>query len=619
MDSTFMTIHNLSSDANILFASDSILDILGYQPRDVEGRSCFDYFHPEEVPLARYVHGRGVLMDRAAALHYTRIRNVHGQWIGCECTFSVVHDILVACTSIYHQDEKSQKRAQDTPQVRRMFSSPQDPRFHMLGHLAPKFTMAPPDRELRAALIINRFTRSLAIMFATNSVAEVLGLEPAALQNKSFYECIDDNCLDDAMECIEAAKANDSIAYLRFWSRDARREDELSDQGSDADENLSGDTLAGSSSGPGEGVSGSTSTHQDSVSRRDSSDSEQGGVRLDAGMDLDSPRHSASPIKREPLSQEPEGARIYSEGPISTATTSNQESAAQSSASDSGHAGRGAVRNGRSQSRRNRTQYPMPSVEMEAFVSCTSDGLVVIIRRARELPSQGTSSSAAGTSRQGIFAAPWAPEPVAAHYGPATSREPHLQQPPPQQLPESAVQEVRSTGGPPMDQLMASIQEVAVFAWALVGINRNLSSYSHGNPTGDAQPREDQYSSEQSSGSELPAYAPPAYSDQNHVKTWGAPGEDSANGFVGSEKGQPIEPRYTSYPEQGANQLRSNGPWSNGNAGSWRSLAHTQEGQSTQFNGHTAGRQAGGHVNDTPWNHQDTNGNYDGSGHHSAY
>src|SRR5687767_4652200 len=100
----------------------------------------------------------------------------------------------------------------------------------MLGHLAPKFTMAPPDRELRAALIINRFTRSLAIMFATNSVAEILGLEPSDLQNKSFYECIDDNCLDDAMECIEAAKANDSIAYLRFWSRDARREDDRVDE-----------------------------------------------------------------------------------------------------------------------------------------------------------------------------------------------------------------------------------------------------------------------------------------------------------------------------------------------------------------------------------------------------
>lgn len=476
--------------------------------------------------------------------------------------------------------------------------------------------MAPPDRELRAALIINRFTRSLAIMFATNSVAEVLGLEPAALQNKSFYECIDDNCLDDAMECIEAAKANDSIAYLRFWSRDARREDELSDQGSDADEDLSGHFLADSSSGPGEGVSGSTSTHQDSVSRRDSSDSEQGGVRLDAAMDLDSPRHSASPIKREPLSQEPEGARIHSEGPISSAIASNQESAAQSSASDSGHASRGAARNGRSQSRRNRTQYPMPSVEIEAFVSCTSDGLVVIIRRAHELPSVGTSSSAAGTSRQGIFAAPWAPEPVAAHYGPATSHEPHLQQPPPQESLQSTEQEVQSTGGPPMDQLMASIQEVAVFAWALIGINRSLSSYCHGNPTGDAQPCHDQYYSEQSSGSELPAYAPPPYSDQNHV---GAPGQDSANGFIASEKGQPIEPRYTSYPEQGANQLRSNGPWSNGNAGSWGSLAHTQERHAFQFNGHTEGQQAGGHMNDTPWNHQDTDGNYDGSGHHSAY
>jgi hypothetical protein len=49
-------------------------------------------------------------MDKAAALHYARIRNVRGEWVGCECTFSVVHDVLVACTSIYHGDEKSERK-----------------------------------------------------------------------------------------------------------------------------------------------------------------------------------------------------------------------------------------------------------------------------------------------------------------------------------------------------------------------------------------------------------------------------------------------------------------------------------------------------------------------------
>jgi hypothetical protein len=459
----------------------------------------------------------------------------------------------------------------------------------------------------------------LAIMFATNSVAEILGLEPSDLQNKSFYECIDDNCLDDAMECIEAAKANDSIAYLRFWSRDARREDDLVDEESEADEDLSGDTLAGGSSGAGEGNSGSASVTCDSTSRRDSSDSEQGGVRLDAAMDLDSPFQSASPMKRESLSQEPEGARITSEGPASGGNNSNQESAAQSSASENETTRRENRRNVRSRSGQQRRPYPVPSAEIEAFMSCTSDGLVVILRRARQLPSAAAGPSAAELGRQGVFAAPWAPEPVAAHYGRPTRHEsqvPHASgsHHQPQQVPVQ--HEAQATGGPPMDELMASIQEVAVFAWALVGINRSLSTYGHGNPTGNAQPPEDQYYSDKSSGSEMPAYVTSGQGDQAQASPWGASSQQPPNGFVVSDKGQPVEPRYTSYPEQGANQLRSNGPWSNGN-GTWRGQTQFPNGQHGNV---LMQQQTGGFQNGTAWG-QNANGQHgaNGSGHQSTY
>lgn len=37
-------------------------------------------------------------------------------------------------------------------------------------------------------------------------------------------------------------------------------------------------------------------------------------------------------------------------------------------------------------------------------------------------------------------------------------------------------------------ELMRSIRDVAVFAWAVVGINRNLASYGHGLPGQGAQP-----------------------------------------------------------------------------------------------------------------------------------
>jgi PAS domain S-box-containing protein len=104
---------DLSHDANIVFASESIVDILGYQPQEVQGRSCFDYFHPDEVPFARSVHNRGVLLDKAAVLHYARILSKDGRWVSCECCFTVVHDVLVACTSIYRRGKKSESALQD--------------------------------------------------------------------------------------------------------------------------------------------------------------------------------------------------------------------------------------------------------------------------------------------------------------------------------------------------------------------------------------------------------------------------------------------------------------------------------------------------------------------------
>jgi len=91
-----------------MIVSDSVTDILGYQPDEVQGKSCFDYFHPDEVPFARSVHSRGVLLDKAAVLHYCRILSQDGRWVSCECCFTVVHDVLVASTSIYRRGEKSQ-------------------------------------------------------------------------------------------------------------------------------------------------------------------------------------------------------------------------------------------------------------------------------------------------------------------------------------------------------------------------------------------------------------------------------------------------------------------------------------------------------------------------------
>ncbi|KAJ6108579.1 hypothetical protein N7523_009902 [Penicillium sp. IBT 18751x] len=416
MDTTFITIHDLSHDASIRYASDSIQVVLGYQPHEVINRSCWDYFHPQELPFARSVYGRGVRLDKAAVLNYCSIRHRDGSWVGCECVFTVVYDVLIASTTVYRSGKGSQKRALDAPIVRQLFdSSPHDPRYHMLTWISDKFSrrLTEPLHEPRAALFVNRFTRTATIMYATNGVSEILGMSPDQLVSRSFFYCIQEACLRDAVRCLEGAKSNDSIAYLRFWFRNPLQDDDV-----DIDGN---------------------------------------------------PTYGITP-----------------------------------------------------------SVDPRIPIELEAVVSCTSDGLVVILRRARApIPSAAVPPRPVPVYANGLFAAPWALEPVFSYgaasyphdnairqsvypeekrslcrddsissasastsasassgYGSFSQSSGYEFKYPP--FPE----EPHTSGpkGPNASNLMDTIRDVAVFAWGIVGINRSLERYKTGTPTGDAHP-----------------------------------------------------------------------------------------------------------------------------------
>ncbi|KAH6631638.1 hypothetical protein F5144DRAFT_488892 [Chaetomium tenue] len=473
-DQTFMTIHNLTPDANILFASDSILDILGYQPDEVRGKSAFEYFHPEEVPFARSIHSRGVLLDKAAVLHYARIVAKNGQWMSCECCFTVVHNVLVASTSIYFRGERSERRARDAPQIRRIFSSsPRDPRYHMLEHLSPKFKMPPMEREPRAALILNRFTRNLTIMYATDAVAQILGIRSDELLEKPFYECIQPNCLEEAEKCLESAKANESIAYLRFWYKDPRIDPNDPANEEDVDE------------------------MEDGADDRSGSNASEVDVK-DLGLRN---RNSCMDIDE-----------------WSNFRTRSGEDDAMSDA-------RGP---------RPRRQSPQ-TFELEAVVSCTSDGLVVVLRRARPpIPDpQPPVTPAALNFENGLFAAPWGQQPIEPYISPDllyTFRPPLL----PQYMPLREC--VKAAGGPPLDQLMRSIRDVAVFAWAVTGINPNLAeNYGQGGR------------SRINSGAQSPVDGLPTWDSDSRPTTYPPPGDLSTD-----RNESPKEPSSTFHRGRGS-------------------------------------------------------------------
>ncbi|TID23634.1 PAS domain-containing protein [Venturia nashicola] len=462
METTFITIQDLTPEARILYSSDSIVDILGFTPDQVVDRPSWDFFHEAELPVAKQLHRRGVNLDKAAVLAYCQLRNNIGQWVGCECCFTIVYNVMVVCISVYHRGMEQSKRSVEAPIVRRLFSSsPQDPRYHMLTVLSEKFHTENTEdvsHEPRAALFLNRFTRTATIMYATSGIEEIVGISSEDIKGLSFYFCIAENCLEDAVKCLETAKGNDSIAYLRFWFRDPRQNEPAVTSDEEMTEaSVSGDDGTNTQSSSPELARQSTSSGPASMPYESASHPESSAHPMaDAILQDENPHSQPNSLTIPPVnSRTSSGDTNDSINPVAaSAAIFEQQDPARSSSAPLSSAPT--------------TPGPFDGpIELEAVVSCTSDGLVVCLRKARPLIP---SLPATPPQPRGIFAAPWAPEPV---FFPPLQVEGFLGEP---------------ANGPSKAAFLNSIREVGAFAWALTGINGCLADYARGTPMHEAQP-----------------------------------------------------------------------------------------------------------------------------------
>jgi hypothetical protein len=260
----------------------------------------------------------------------------------------------------------------------------------MIDHLAPKFRSTSIARssshEPRAAFILNRFSETLPILYATHAAEFVLSCNPEEALGRSFYEYIDEGYLLGAVNAIERAKENDSIAYMRLlWKASLEDTGELEE-----DEDMDMD--------------------DDEDDDEDDDDEEEG----------EESHHHAGRVMTDGISHHPS---IH--------------------------------------------HSPVDRFEVECLVSASSDGLIVVVRRAP--PIDGLSPLA---RPPGIFASPWATSPLA----------PYSVSPPPPSPVEAApgsqegiLENIPAAPGPSNQDVMNSIRDVSVFVWSIALLNDDVS------------------------------------------------------------------------------------------------------------------------------------------------
>ena len=413
----------------------------------------------------------------------------------------------------------------------------------MLSYISHKFSqeIKPQTHEPRAALFLNRFTRTLTIVYATNGLANLLGISADQLCGKSFYYCIQENCLNDAVKCLESAKANDSIAYLRFWFRDPRLGDPSQDEhmdgnssGEDEDGGVHVDDRMEEDSSEHAVASDSSTNHSGSAAGQSSTDQ--------VSMERD-PHHLAAHNPSLDLNSRSSSGNSTDLNGGSNEAIFDQPATRHSSVSSTS-----LFPPDEGQSSSNMRRSPGPHhIELEAVVSCTSDGLVVVLRRARALVPQVAHPTTAPVRRHyenGFFASPWATDPMFPNmdqrrHDESTEAEPGLAP----LRPTVAQADSAAMRGPDQEDFMNSIREVAVFAWALTGINGSLVRYGRGKSTGESLPPEG-----------LPIWKPDFHTMaelQQHPYHGNNPQDTRHSGFADERKGEPIFGYSNTRPHQG--------------------------------------------------------------------
>ena len=163
----------LDSSAKVLFVSDSITGVLGYQPQELVGTRIFDIIHADDLAEARRRVADGSVLH--APMRMLRYRGRHrcadGSWRSIESlVVNALLDPLVASIIIYSKDI-TEELAHEEQLARR------ERRFAMLTQ--------------RSGELIAVVDSRLRVSFEGNSSQRVLGYDPQELAGRRMLRLMD--------------------------------------------------------------------------------------------------------------------------------------------------------------------------------------------------------------------------------------------------------------------------------------------------------------------------------------------------------------------------------------------------------------------------------------------
>ncbi|KAJ7728839.1 hypothetical protein DFH07DRAFT_969744 [Mycena maculata] len=236
----------LDFSARWKYLSESVSDLLGWEPSDLRERSFLELVHPDELAQVQQLLRETILSDKAAAVVYMRLKHkdAHkGYILSLVVSFflspsasahslpllptrslglTVVYDRVVGSVSFYsaggkalHTNSTAQEITVITPaasnfEFRRWHDPPAASSAPSTSRppLLPALNDPPPEQSPRLALLLDRFSLDCTVTYYSNAQL----ITPAAATRRAFFDFVaraDEPVVRSWLEAIKTCGVNE--------------------------------------------------------------------------------------------------------------------------------------------------------------------------------------------------------------------------------------------------------------------------------------------------------------------------------------------------------------------------------------------------------------------------
>ncbi|KII90935.1 hypothetical protein PLICRDRAFT_39514 [Plicaturopsis crispa FD-325 SS-3] len=207
---SFIGIVDFSPEVVWTYCTDSVSDLLGWEPHEIIGRSSVELVHPSEADVVRRLHYETICQDKAAVLAYLRMKHKdpYKGYILCGVTRTVVKNVVVGSVAFATLGAKAMHNASTAQEVIVISDTAREFQFRRWDQPSPMPPCpvpeaariadmsgaqssavsygTPADQSIRSAFILNRFTQNCTIVYCSNNDI----LDPTVAMNRSFFDFV---------------------------------------------------------------------------------------------------------------------------------------------------------------------------------------------------------------------------------------------------------------------------------------------------------------------------------------------------------------------------------------------------------------------------------------------